>query len=166
MADIRIEGLSKAFGGAEVLKGLDLSIRSQEFLVVLGASGCGKSTLLRLIAGLETPDAGRIRIDGDPVEHLQPGDRGCAMVFQNYALSAPLSSHSRTMTWRVCTKRRSVVRSWKRSYPPPRNRIWTYDPHGRLGRAHPSGTHVPRANRQHAVARGPSPVGGWLPGNG
>ncbi|QEW19026.1 sn-glycerol-3-phosphate import ATP-binding protein UgpC [Marinibacterium anthonyi] len=86
MADIRIEGLSKAFGGAEVLKGLDLSIRSQEFLVVLGASGCGKSTLLRLIAGLETPDAGRIRIDGDPVEHLQPGDRGCAMVFQNYAL--------------------------------------------------------------------------------
>lgn len=91
MADIQITGLAKAFRGNQILTDLDLSIRSQEFLVVLGASGCGKSTLLRLIAGLEEPDAGSIRIDGAPVEHLQPGKRGCAMVFQNYALYPHMS---------------------------------------------------------------------------
>jgi len=91
MAKIQVENLSKAFDGTSVLDGLDLSIRSQEFLVVLGASGCGKSTLLRLIAGLEKPDAGHVRINGAAVEHLQPGDRGCAMVFQNYALYPHMS---------------------------------------------------------------------------
>ena len=54
--------------------------------VVLGPSGCGKSTTLRLIAGLESPDEGSVAIDGRPIDHLPPGDRDVAMVFQNYAL--------------------------------------------------------------------------------
>ncbi|MAY85128.1 MAG: sn-glycerol-3-phosphate ABC transporter ATP-binding protein UgpC [Pseudooceanicola sp.] len=91
MADIRISGLAKAFNGTQVLDQLDLEIRSREFLVILGPSGCGKSTLLRLIAGLEDTDRGQIMISGDRVDHLRPGDRGCAMVFQNYALYPHMS---------------------------------------------------------------------------
>src|SRR5277367_6515436 len=59
---------------------------ADEFVVVLGPSGCGKSTLLRGIAGLETIDSGEIEIDGKRVDHLPPGKRGVAMVFQSYAL--------------------------------------------------------------------------------
>lgn len=91
MADIRISGLAKAFSGTQVLDQLDLDIRSREFLVILGPSGCGKSTLLRLIAGLEDADRGQIHIDGTRVDGLNPGDRGCAMVFQNYALYPHMS---------------------------------------------------------------------------
>jgi sn-glycerol 3-phosphate transport system ATP-binding protein len=61
-------------------------VRDGEFLVVLGPSGCGKSTLLRLIAGLEEISGGEIAIDGHIVNRLEPRERGCAMVFQNYAL--------------------------------------------------------------------------------
>jgi multiple sugar transport system ATP-binding protein len=69
-----------------VLKGLDLSIRDGEFLTLLGASGCGKSTLLKLIAGLDEPDAGSIRMGGQDLLALSPSQRNCAMVFQSYAL--------------------------------------------------------------------------------
>ncbi len=57
-------GLAKRFGETEVLRGIDLSVRPGEFLAIVGRSGCGKSTLLRLLAGLETPSAGRIEFDG------------------------------------------------------------------------------------------------------
>ena len=57
-----------------------------EFVVMLGPSGCGKSTLLRMIAGLEEITGGEIAIDGTVVNKLEPRERGCAMVFQNYAL--------------------------------------------------------------------------------
>ena len=60
--------------------------RDGEFVVILGPSGCGKSTLLRMIAGLEAITAGEIAIDGKVVNKLEPRERGCAMVFQNYAL--------------------------------------------------------------------------------
>ncbi len=86
MADIRLEGLRKAFGATPVIHGLDLSVADGALCVVVGPSGCGKSTLLRLIAGLETPDAGRIMIGGRDVTRSAPGDRNIAMVFQNYAL--------------------------------------------------------------------------------
>jgi multiple sugar transport system ATP-binding protein len=69
-----------------VLKGVDLSVASGEFVVLVGPSGCGKSTLLRLIAGLEEPSAGEIRIGGAVVNDLAPKDRDIAMVFQSYAL--------------------------------------------------------------------------------
>ena len=86
MADIAIRSVRKSYGRTEVVKGLDLSIVSGEFVVVLGPSGCGKSTLLRMIAGLEDITSGEIAIDGRVVNQLEPRERGCAMVFQNYAL--------------------------------------------------------------------------------
>jgi sn-glycerol 3-phosphate transport system ATP-binding protein len=86
MADISIRGLRKSYGGAEIMHGIDLDVRDGEFVVVLGPSGCGKSTLLRLIAGLEEISGGEIAISGRVVNRLEPRERGCAMVFQNYAL--------------------------------------------------------------------------------
>jgi sn-glycerol 3-phosphate transport system ATP-binding protein len=86
MADIRIRGLRKRFGRTEVVRGIDLDISDGEFVVILGPSGCGKSTLLRLIAGLEEISGGEVAIGGKVVNRLEPRERGCAMVFQNYAL--------------------------------------------------------------------------------
>jgi len=86
MSEIAIRGLTRSFGAAPVLNGIDLDIAAGEFAVLLGPSGCGKSTLLRLVAGLDQPDAGTIAIGGRDVLALEPKDRGCAMVFQNYAL--------------------------------------------------------------------------------
>jgi sn-glycerol 3-phosphate transport system ATP-binding protein len=86
MADVLIAGVRKRFARTEVVRGVDLAISSGEFVVVLGPSGCGKSTLLRMIAGLEEITAGQIAIGGEIVNELEPRARGCAMVFQNYAL--------------------------------------------------------------------------------
>jgi len=86
MADIAIRNLRKSYGRSEIVHGLDLDIANGEFVVVLGPSGCGKSTLLRLIAGLEAITAGEIAIAGRVVNKLEPRERGCAMVFQNFAL--------------------------------------------------------------------------------
>jgi len=86
VGNLALRGVSKRFGSTVVLDDVSLEIGADEFLVVLGPSGCGKSTLLRAIAGLETIDAGEIEIDGARVDHLPPGKRGVAMVFQGYAL--------------------------------------------------------------------------------
>ena len=86
MSGLALKEVSKRFGGVLVLDKLSLDIAADEFVVVLGPSGCGKSTLLRLIAGLEPIDSGIIEIDGRRVDHLPPGQRGVAMVFQGYAL--------------------------------------------------------------------------------
>ena len=88
MPDICIEALRKTYPGnpAEVLKGIDLSIRDGEMAVLVGPSGCGKSTLLRMVAGLESVTAGEIRIGSRMVNRLEPAERDIAMVFQNYAL--------------------------------------------------------------------------------
>src|SRR6185503_7585310 len=87
MAAIEISGVRKSFGTTPVLKGIDLAIRSGEFVVLVGPSGCGKSTLLRLIAGLGELSSGEIRIGEVRVNDLPPKDRDIAMVFQSYALS-------------------------------------------------------------------------------
>ena len=79
-------GVRKRYGSVEPVRGVDLDIAAGEFVVILGPSGCGKSTILRMIAGLEDVSAGEIHIAGEPVTHLPPRKRGCAMVFQNYAL--------------------------------------------------------------------------------
>ena len=76
----------KSFDSTEVIHGVDLSVKDNEFAVFVGPSGCGKSTLLRLIAGLEDVNHGEISIEGERVEHLPPAKRGIAMVFQSYAL--------------------------------------------------------------------------------
>ena len=86
MAEIRIKGVAKLFGGFTALHEIDLTVRDQEFMVLLGASGCGKTTLLRIIAGLETPTKGEVWIGDRRVDHLPPRSRGISMVFQNYAV--------------------------------------------------------------------------------
>jgi sn-glycerol 3-phosphate transport system ATP-binding protein len=86
MAEIAIRNVEKSYGRTAVLHGVDLQIAKGEFLVILGPSGCGKSTLLRMIAGLEGITRGEIMIDGRVVNAFEPRERGCAMVFQNYAL--------------------------------------------------------------------------------
>ncbi|MBS1168684.1 MAG: ugpC, partial [Proteobacteria bacterium] len=86
MSSIELDSVSKRFGSVEVISELSLTIHSGEFVAFLGPSGCGKSTLLRMIAGLETVNGGEIRIGGERVDHLPPGARGVAMVFQHYAL--------------------------------------------------------------------------------
>jgi multiple sugar transport system ATP-binding protein len=91
MAEIEIRALRKAFDGAEVLKGVDLTIADGEFISLVGPSGCGKSTLLRIIAGLEPQSSGEIWIDGASADGVRPSARNLAMVFQSYALYPHLS---------------------------------------------------------------------------
>jgi multiple sugar transport system ATP-binding protein len=86
MADATFQGISKSYGETKAVQNLDLHIDDGEFFVLLGPSGAGKTTTLRLMAGLETPDAGRIRIDGQDVTNAHPAARDVAFVFQNYSL--------------------------------------------------------------------------------
>ncbi len=87
MADLKLSNVDKTYGGAvEVLKDINLDIKTGELIVFVGPSGCGKSTLLRMIAGLEKITAGTLEIDGVVVNDVPPSQRGIAMVFQSYAL--------------------------------------------------------------------------------
>jgi len=86
MASVELLGLHKHYGEAAVLKDVSLSIEDGEFLTLVGPSGCGKSTLLRIIAGLDTADAGEVRIADQDVAGERPKSRNVAMVFQSYAL--------------------------------------------------------------------------------
>ncbi len=91
MATLELQNITKSFGAAHVLHGINLAIQDKEFVVFVGPSGCGKSTLLRIVAGLEEATSGSIRIDGSDVSAAAPVDRGIAMVFQSYALYPHLS---------------------------------------------------------------------------
>lgn len=86
MASIQFKSLKKSYGETEIVHGLSLDIKDGEFIVIVGPSGCGKSTLLRMVAGLEEITSGELLIGGRVVNDLEPKDRDCAMVFQNYAL--------------------------------------------------------------------------------
>ncbi|BDU58646.1 ABC transporter ATP-binding protein [Limnohabitans sp. MORI2] len=86
MSTLELHAIRKTFDQTPVIHGVDLHVEHGEFIVFVGPSGCGKSTLLRLIAGLDEPTDGLLRIDGEQVNHLGAADRGCAMVFQSYAL--------------------------------------------------------------------------------
>jgi putrescine transport system ATP-binding protein len=83
---VRIERVTKKFGDIYAVDDVSLAIFQGEFFSLLGGSGCGKSTLLRLLAGLETPSAGRIHIDGVDVTDIPPYHRPVNMMFQSYAL--------------------------------------------------------------------------------
>ena len=86
MAAITMRRVTKSFGPIHVIKGVDLEIEPNEFVVFVGPSGCGKSTLLRLIAGLEDITSGELLIGEEIVNDLPPSERGISMVFQSYAL--------------------------------------------------------------------------------
>jgi multiple sugar transport system ATP-binding protein len=86
MAVLKISGISKSFGAVEVLRDINLDVRSGEFIALVGPSGCGKSTLLAIVAGLEKSSSGTIAIGDRVVTNVAPKDRDIAMVFQSYAL--------------------------------------------------------------------------------
>lgn len=86
MSSVRLERVIKKFGNAEVIHGIDLTVRDKEFFTLVGPSGCGKSTILNIIAGLEGLSSGRVLFDEEPVDGLSPGERDVAFVFQSYAL--------------------------------------------------------------------------------
>ena len=86
MANLNLKNIKKSYGKIDVIHGVDLDIKSGEFIVFVGPSGCGKSTLLRMIAGLEEITGGSLEIDNQIVNDVVPAERGVAMVFQSYAL--------------------------------------------------------------------------------
>jgi multiple sugar transport system ATP-binding protein len=86
MAEIRVENLHKAFSDFVAVRDSTFTIHTGEFFCLLGPSGCGKTTTLRMIAGLELPTSGRIRLDGDDVTFLRAAQRDIAFVFQLFAL--------------------------------------------------------------------------------
>lgn len=86
MADLRLEGVNKAYGTIQILRNIDLTINHGEFVVFVGPSGSGKSTLLRMIGGLERISGGRLLIDNEVVNDVDAADRNLGMVFQSYAL--------------------------------------------------------------------------------
>jgi len=81
-----LQGVTRRFGDVTAVDSVDLTVRRGELFSLLGGSGCGKSTLLRMIAGLETPDSGRLFIDGQDMTNVPPYERPVNMVFQSYAL--------------------------------------------------------------------------------
>jgi len=83
---LRIDAVVKKFGVFRAVDRLSLDIRAGEFFALLGPSGCGKTTLLRMLAGFETPDQGRILVDGKNIAQVPPHQRPVNMMFQNYAL--------------------------------------------------------------------------------
>jgi putrescine transport system ATP-binding protein len=89
---LRIDGVTKRFGGFTAVDKLSLDIRSGEFFALLGPSGCGKTTLLRMLAGFETPDGGHILLNGKDIARMLPHQRPVNMMFQNYALFPHLSA--------------------------------------------------------------------------
>src|SRR5947209_957838 len=88
---LRIERVVKKFGTFRAVDGVSLDIRAGEFFALLGPSGCGKTTLLRMLAGFESPDEGRILLNGRDIANVLPHERPVNMMFQNYALFPHLS---------------------------------------------------------------------------
>ena len=92
MASLELMGVRKAFGATPILDDVSLTLEHREFIAFLGPSGSGKSTLLRIIAGLESADAGEVWLEGRRIDTLPPGRRDIAMVFQHYALYPHMST--------------------------------------------------------------------------
>src|SRR5574338_428209 len=86
MAGVRLQALHRRFGDVVALDGIDLDIRSGEFVSFLGPSGCGKTTALRLVAGFDRPTSGRVFVEGKDITGMPPNRRDIGMVFQAYSL--------------------------------------------------------------------------------
>jgi multiple sugar transport system ATP-binding protein len=91
MATLELKKIVKNFDKTTIIQGIDLAVKDGEFVVFVGPSGCGKSTLLRMISGLDSPSSGEIKIDDQRVNEVSAAHRGCAMVFQSYALYPHMS---------------------------------------------------------------------------
>ncbi|MEN9538656.1 MAG: hypothetical protein RLZZ126_891 [Pseudomonadota bacterium] len=94
MATLQLQRIVKSFDKTTILHGIDLEVSDGEFVVFVGPSGCGKSTLLRVISGLESASSGDVLIDGRQVNTVSAAHRGCAMVFQSYALYPHMSVYA------------------------------------------------------------------------
>ena len=88
---LELDGLTKRFGEHEAVRGIDLEIAEGEFIALMGPSGCGKTTTLRMIAGLEEPTSGEVRLDGERINERKPWERDTPMVWQSLALFPYLS---------------------------------------------------------------------------
>src|SRR5258706_1640303 len=86
MATLDLVNVQKSFGRIKILHDISIGLTDGEFLVLVGPSGCGKSTLMNIIAGLEEPTGGQLRLEGRDITDLPPADRNISMVFQSYAL--------------------------------------------------------------------------------
>src|ERR1043165_6371204 len=86
MASLDLVHVQKSFGPVQILHDISIDMKDGEFLVLVGPSGCGKSTLMNIIAGLEEPSGGSLRLEGRDITALPPADRNISMVFQSYAL--------------------------------------------------------------------------------
>lgn len=91
MAHVTLEGIEKSFGKIQALKGVDLEVRDKEFFVLFGPAGAGKTTILKTVAGIEFPDRGFVRFDGEITNLVEPAARNVSMVFENYALYPHMS---------------------------------------------------------------------------
>ena len=91
MASLDLINVKKNFGPVQVLHDISISLQDGEFLVLVGPSGCGKSTLMNIIAGLEEPSGGLLRLQGRDITGVAPADRNISMVFQSYALYPNMS---------------------------------------------------------------------------
>jgi multiple sugar transport system ATP-binding protein len=110
VAGVQLSDVTRRFGAHVAADGVNLSVDEGEFVALVGPSGCGKSTLLRLIAGLDWPDAGAIRIGGRDVAALAAAERDVAMVFQNYALYPHLTIRQNLATPLALRR----LRAWER----------------------------------------------------
>lgn len=86
MSSLDLISIKKSFGAVQILHDVSITLSDGEFLVLVGPSGCGKSTLMNIIAGLEEPSGGMLRLDGQDITHVAPAERNISMVFQSYAL--------------------------------------------------------------------------------
>lgn len=155
MAQIVLEGVSREYPGpVRGVVGIDLEVADQEFLVLVGPSGCGKTTTLRLIAGLERPTAGTIRIGDRVATGTPPRDRNVAMVFQNFALYPHLTV-SKNMTFGL--KLRDGGEWWKQMWWRMTNAAWARQMAGRRAT-------IPARVRQSAARLGIEHLLNRMPG--
>jgi iron(III) transport system ATP-binding protein len=89
---LEIRGIAKSFGPSKVLDDISLTLRDDELVCLLGPSGCGKTTLLRILCGIESASAGRVRLEGEDITDMPPGERRFGIVFQSYALFPNLTA--------------------------------------------------------------------------